>query len=38
MSCSTNTTKSWSRSAKKKSGIENPKYENPVAMWSNAEY
>src|SRR5713101_122333 len=39
-SCSRNTTTntSWSSSAKKKSGIENPKYENPVATWSNVEY
>src|SRR4029077_7853278 len=37
-SCSTTTTKSCNRSAKKKSGIENPKYENDVAAWSNSEY
>src|SRR5882724_9190015 len=37
-SCSTSTTNSCNNNAKKKSGIEKPKYENDVAAWSNNEY
>ena len=37
-SCSTTITKSCNSNAKKKSGIEKPKYENDVAAWSNTEY
>src|SRR5215218_682246 len=37
-SWSTSTTKSCSSNAKKKSGMEKPKYENVVAAWSNVEY
>ena len=37
-SCRTTITKSCRSSAKKKSGIEKPKYENDVAKKSNAEY